>query len=476
MSPLGIDINIVENDKDKILVGWNLNGAFHEITENGNDVYVEHSFLKNLIETAYAMPYIKYTPSDFSIASETEDNFTIEPFYYVPKDFDVKDMKLSSLVGNDTIIKVLKSQSTEWCYKVVFYTNNTVNVSCSFNGKEGILKADKNNEGDVISQDEIVTPHEIYFTENADKVVDVLTTPFGLKDSSNLKDALGSIFTNDNWLEKTLTKITHFFNNTVHGDTCHVSYLVSLLQSMGEELGEYSDSSFQLLNDLNDFTRLLSMQRTNLIGHETSATLDTVFDGEHKGKNVNDEIYPDDIIFTDENGLIIGYQREGKPYKLEVPTEIIIHDRFTKTSRSANFFGFPSPTKWDEDDFDREFLEYKEVYKKDRDDLVYTILDYQKNWGWNLLLPNRFWTHTDSAKATIGAYYRFFILDPTTEKRRFGNYVDISSFGTEDGGILNENWDADWKMAFHILQKILHSKNRTYADATLYEETEDDKP
>lgn len=303
-----------------------------------------------------------------------------------------------------------------------------------------------------------------------------MTTPFGIRDSSNLKDAFKCIFNNDNWLEKTLTKITHFFNNTVHGDTCHVSYLVSLLQSMGEELGEYSESSFQLLNDLNDFTRLLSMQRTNLIGHETSATLDTVFDGEHKGKNVNDEIYPDDIIFTDENGLIIGYQREGKPYKLEVPTEIIIYDRFTKTSRSANFFGFPSPTKWDEDDFDREFLEYKEVYKKNRDDLVFTILDYHKNWGWNLLLPDRFWTHTDAAKNTIGAYYRFFILDPNTEKRRFGNYVDISSFGTEGGGILNENWDADWKMAFHILQKILHSKNRAYADATLYEDAEDDNP
>lgn len=163
ISPLGIDINIHNNARDKINVGWNLNGIFHEITENGNDVYVEHSFLKGLIETAYASPYIWYAPSDFGIVGEAEREFTIEPFYYVPKDFDVMNMKITTLAGNDTSFKILQSQSTEWCYKVVFYTNNTVNFSCSFNGKQGILKADKNDEGDVISQEEIITPHEIYF-------------------------------------------------------------------------------------------------------------------------------------------------------------------------------------------------------------------------------------------------------------------------------------------------------------------------
>jgi hypothetical protein len=65
---------------------------------------------------------------------------------------------------------------------------------------------------------------------------------------------------------------------------------------MGEEVYEYDNSHLEGINDLKKFSRLLSMNHSDLIGHTTSLDWDVEVNMDYKGKNVGRKLKPDDKL------------------------------------------------------------------------------------------------------------------------------------------------------------------------------------
>lgn len=76
--------------------------------ENSADKYFLHSFVKNLTQPYYLVPYIEYNPEEFS-SSE------VSPFYYIPKDVVINDKGTLDIRGSEW--KALDEEETPWLKK-----------------------------------------------------------------------------------------------------------------------------------------------------------------------------------------------------------------------------------------------------------------------------------------------------------------------------------------------------------------------
>ncbi|MBO5827356.1 MAG: hypothetical protein J6R59_02695 [Paludibacteraceae bacterium] len=65
---------------------------------------------------------------------------------------------------------------------------------------------------------------------------------------------------------------------------------------MGEEVVEYENSRLEGINDLKTFSRLLSMNHSELIGHQALEDWDISIINDNRGKNVGDRVKMDDVL------------------------------------------------------------------------------------------------------------------------------------------------------------------------------------
>ena len=156
-------------------------------------------------------------------------------------------------------------------------------------------------------------------------------------DKSNVREMFRSIFTNGDYLTRILTSSENFLDDTANVKRCFLSNLISTLQMMGEDVTLYESGSFEGINDLRDFVRLLSMNHTELTGHVINEELDIRVRNDIKGKNVGELIDINDSLHLNNRGKID--KVNDKPIIFSDGVDLIVHDRYTHETKVVTLNG-----------------------------------------------------------------------------------------------------------------------------------------
>lgn len=439
-TPLGLKVKVEQNTATPEYA-LSLNGFLHDPdADTKMDSTLAHSFFDGLEANIYHIPHIRYTGEDFGVDDE---NFSCTPFYYLPK--DVESVVRYTPTGKNTTPFPYENtpDGVTWYNRHIFAVSDFLH----FNTSSGCtIMGDKDEEGAVRSMEDYPVPHEIYHREDSERIINALTPHRAFGNAPNVREAFRVLFNNDEWLDKSLTKVLGFFDDTVDVDKCHVDYLVSILHSMNENTDVYSDECFNAVNEIRDFARIASMNHSMLVGHEVSESPDISFNGETGGKNIGNEIYASDVLFTDEQGYVAAFNRDGKFYRVFPRVPLVVYDKGTRKSFTVNFHNITSPIYYDgvQYIFDDEY--------GTRNTTPYKMSDYSTSWGWNLLLPDRYYLE-GSHDTLIDPYYRFFLYNPATESTRIGNYLEAETITDEVADPVR--WDADWGTMYKMFHKLI---------------------
>lgn len=143
----------------------------------------------------------------------------------------------------------------------------------------------------------------------------------------------------------------NFYDDNNNPDRCYIPQLISFLRSLNEHTEDYQND-FGAVNEVNELTRILSMEHTDLVGHVNIVPLDIAYNGEEKAKNVGEEIYFDDILYVNSSGFIEKIRRNlretddngettYKEIQLKHQTSLIVWDTYTKISKIVSFYDVP---------------------------------------------------------------------------------------------------------------------------------------
>ena len=327
----------------------------------------------------------------------------------------------------------------------------------------------------IPSPNKTVVPRELQSEENVDRLLNVYMSHPMWNDKKNIRDMFKALLSNGDYLTRILTTSDNFLDDTANVKRCFLSNLISTLQMMGEDVTLFESGSFEGINDLRDFVRLLSMNHTELIGHVVKEDLDIRVRNDVKGKNVGEELHVGDTIRINTNGKIDKVNNQLVIFDEGV--DIIVHDRYTHDTKVVSFNSayhgknFPIPD------------ENEEILASPFTNPV-KIENYEEWWGWNLLLPDSFKTVNNKiinltkklnnaaisrntsenikneivrlkkVKAEIiSGYYSFHILIPTRNDVRKGNFMDDKFVTSRIES--TDDWEAQWGISHEVLMKIL---------------------
>jgi hypothetical protein len=102
------------------------------------------------------------------------------------------------------------------------------------------------------------------------------------KETDNVRDMFRAIL-GGGFLNYIMTRSNNFLDDNVNIKTCHLSKLIAMLKMMGEEVTEFEKGSFEGINELRDFVRLLSINHAELVGHVVNSNLDIRIKGDSRG-------------------------------------------------------------------------------------------------------------------------------------------------------------------------------------------------
>lgn len=503
--PLGLSVVVENNDLDKVRIGVSTDGFIRLLSDEDDwtkekyyiDPYLKNSLVSGIDLDFYFFPYIEYNNvteaiegvDDLIVTDGDKADFILQkPMYYVPKDVDITTVipqvdEIEGVGGRPSLWNNARGveEIEPWLKRVSFSLFDYFNVKFTVVLKNLLTYTFSYTDTDIIKPDEIEIPHEKYVNENVDELVDVYMSHPMFDDTPLIKEMLSLVLKGNDFLNYTLTKSKHFLDDRANVRTCYLSSLIETLKMMGEEVLEYEDGYFEGVNDLRDFVRVLSINHNDLVGHLKKEDYDISYKSDFVGKNVGNEILSDDII-TVKNGRIIkiqrGYLGDGKYQETYDFTSwddngvyLIIRDIYTNESKLVNFDLAGDGEK--------------------------QLIDYRNKWGWNLLLPKRYgdsvyklekneeylknnginlFSRNElnriklSIKETIDGYYKFYALNPMTDERRIGNFLDERSL-TDD--ILNPvKWDSDWGITHRILMKIFKENAYLHSSKVAMEDEE----
>lgn len=461
MMPLGMHFGVVKNNKDFIDFSLTLNGFVTSYERV--DKLVQLSLLKNYDFTAILIPYIKYDTINCYIHELTEDpllmehqnlifsEYNVEDYfigdYYIPKDFLFSEIFLQMYYGewNDCIIESEPYDGVDYLRAFKIILKEVLDAQFTVGNKTIDLKYD------LYDLDKEIVPTEKLYKQDIDKLIDVYTPHPLFDDAHNLKGMLSNLFKTNNMLNYVLTKGKNFFDDNVNIKTNYVENLLQTLTMMGQDISEYSTTNFEGVNELKDLTRILSMNHSELMGNYIDEPYDIKITSASKGKHIGERVYVNDVLYALTDNLFVGDKRfyKGKVTKIQrevngktvtyttkEPVALVMVDDYSKESRIISFSDIPP----------REVTEDGEA--------IYSIIDYEESWGWNLLLPNE-WQREDKAKI-IDSYYSFYLLVPPLQKDRVGNFVDADTI--TDDMLDPDKWSQMDGITFRQLQKVIHSK------------------
>lgn len=478
MMPLGLTVNVISNNFNDVKIGISLDGFLRQLGEEYTvDEYLINSLIKGIDLDFYFFPYIEYNNqitiiegTDISIGDESSSEFvTQKRAYYIPKDCEItsiipsqeSSIKDNSIYNNERGVEEIEP----WMWRLNFILKDCFKFIFTV-GVNNTSKTVPLYKDSLIDTDSVNIPTEKRHREDINELVNVYMTHPMFEETPTIKDFFKVILSGNDMLNYTLTRSSNFLDDYGNVKTCYLSSLISTLKMMGEDVLEFETGSFEGVNDLRDFVRILSMNHSDLVGHVVKEKHDINIKYDKKGKNVGDKILTSDIL-TIRNGKILKIERDGKIYDYTSwntnGVEMIVYDKYTHESKIVNF-GLCSETS-------------------------VKLENYQPSWGWNLLLPSRFndciyklnqnktsniLSQRDIARTyevisqLMNGYYDFYILNPDVSEKRVGNFLETDSI-TEDIDV-TESWESKWGICHEILMKILKENGNLHLSNVVFED------
>lgn len=540
INPIGMKCRIVNNDLQKIKIGISADSflrdleqqGFNSVTQNYYiDPYFYNSLYKGLDVEAYLFPYVPY---DEEFYIEGADDLVIDVYeggvqtynkmYYVPKDFNIqlKCLRIKhNNEGNSSYINhglgdgltdqdILIDKEKEyiegikpWFYRIPIVLQDYIDIVFQVRGNlinntqvlEWLPRVQKLG---LKQSYDIVIPRQKQSFEDIERLLTVYMGHPMFEETENLKDLMRS-YIGRGLFREVLTASDNFLDDTSNVKTCYLSNLISMLKMMGQDVTQFEKGSFDGVNDLKRFARILSMNHSDLVGHVIKEEYDISVANDTKGKNVGDEINTEDVLiinndYNDANlGKIISIIRKNTetPLKIAIDggVDLIVCDKYTNESRIVKFYPIQKQLK------EQNNVTLSRV----------RIHDYDQSWGWNLLLPQNFNSfnkkieqldakindkrYSQSQRNTfneqkqaliqrrgdlVKGYYKFFLLNPSLEDERVGNFLSSVYISQQIDN--NKTWEEKWGIVHDVLMKIyiencFLNNNRTisgvYDDATV---------
>lgn len=511
MMPLMMKTRVTSTPVQDVKIGVSADGFLRDFENTVKSWYIDPFFHNGLYKgidvDAYVFPFIPYEESfyiegadDLIIDINQSGYDTYNKMYYVPKDI-IFNLQYSPILvpnkGNASYVNHgLPDNSDDETALQKFLTDYIIGVHPWFYRVPLVLQdyikirlliryTNTNNEGniennDIIiekynmkSSDDIVIPRQLQSYQDVDKLLDVYMAHPMFQETKNIKDAMRA-YLGKGLLQQTTTSIDNFLDDTANIKTCYLKNLISILKMLGEDVTQFEDGSFDGVNDMKNFVRLLSMNHTDLVGHKVKEDYNIKVSNDARGKHVGEEIFVDDILSLNINdgqhlGKVTGVTKNSSSKALQVTipngVDLIVADKYTKETKIIKFYGM----------------------MKKQENQTHTsiqIRDYDPSWGWNLLLPtDNFnainvrirelqakindgrYSRTTRNKAAeevqslkkrkgdlISGYYRFFLLNPQRTERRIGNFIENAFISEEIEN--SEEWDKDWGVTHDIMMKI----------------------
>lgn len=549
INPLGLNIHIDKNNIDDIKIGISLDCFMRQVQDkddysspskdiirdkNGiynQKIYIDPHLLNTLIKgidlDSFIFPYVPYGNSDIIIEdTELITNGDAEgwtPYnnaYYIPKDIilNIKDTRIlhkgkgqASFINtgvqideNGNIIdfgtgEVMQSVYP-WLYRIPFIIRDYIDIILNIKyAVEGVGVGSELNARikkiPTLNTNQVVIPKELQYKQNIERLLDVYMGHPMFAQTQNIRDMFKAFLSN-NLLDSIMTRSKNFLDDTANIRSCYLSNLISTLKMMGEDVTQYEKSAFEGVNDLKNFVRLLSMNHGDLVGHVIYQDVDISISNDMKGKNVGVEIQVGDTLYLNNNqnsdhiGKIIGLQRKNNENKSKLliedndltkdGLELIVHDKYTHETKVVSLM-----------QMQKNRLKSKQAILSD-----IRIQDYQNNWDWNLLLPDRFNNARKKQKEyaekkllvdiysptrrkffqeeesrmkqicsdMINGYYSFYIFDPRRETKRVGNFIDDSYITDRIQDL--KSWEEVWGITHQVLMKILFENGNLFNNRT----------
>lgn len=481
INPLGLTVKTNANSLDKVKLAASGNYFLKEVEGGAKltdkdkvyiDPYFEGSLYKGVNLTCYVFPFCTY---------EGEEVIMLDSSYYVPKDIKLSieskqindDDEFESGTNSDIIVQD-QDKSTEWLKKIDLVLNNYIDIEILGTLNNTTKRTIKVVQKPLANINKFSIPKEKQSKVDIDRLLQSYMIHPMFSETSVLKDFVKAYL--NTFIQKTTTHSNNFIDNVANSKTCYLSNLIAQLKMMGDDVTEYEYTNFDGINDLKKFTRLLSMNHSDLVGHTREKDWEIYIIKDNKGANVGDVISLDSKITLNTSVATDVDDKDlyGKIQKIEIGkdesvtyddgVDLIVHDKYTNDVKMVNF---------------RTYL------KKYGNGEVY-LKDYKEDWGWNLLLPENFEILNEKIafyeqkvknkayaqlqidsfqkeverlkqkkRDLIDGYYDFYVLIPKKEVERVGHFLEEEDITSKIESV--KEWKSDWGIAHDVLMKILLS-------------------
>lgn len=427
---------------------------YHDINKITVDKHLNEMLIKGYYCPVIIIPYILdrngYSPNE----------------YYIPKDINFIINAVTEK-DNDTLLYIKSDELNlmEYVKYMEFVIGDVIDLHFLIVTEDGFKKYYKlsstNKIDEYIRNVEIIDhlalniPKEKLIDIDVPRLINTYTPHNMFKEAIDTKQYLIDIFKNKDMLSYIITRSEKFIDDNVNKDRNYIDKLVSMLQSLGIDISQYEESSFSSVNELRDFTRLLSMNHSELIGNNVNENIDILITPSYKGKHVGKRIYIDDTIVLNKYNEIIEIihktdkkDKDGNPIYDNIILDsdlysewIVIEEDYSHITKLASFHSVFEGSIDFNDYEENKSIEAKRV----------TFDEYNQSWGWNLLLSK-----CDSKVELlnrIDTYYTFYLLNKKDQFKRIDNFID-EKYLTND--ILDEaSWNDKWGITLDILIKII---------------------
>lgn len=453
--PLGITIYPSIPDEGDLIPILSLNGFANNVNENVNpniETYLQQSLYKNYQLPAIFGYFIK-NENISDISALEGDLFNL---YKNPDNIGSLHITV-----NGEQLPAVSEESTDY-YKSYDIIPKLKNGQFIINhiDNDGSLLSNIYSTDNIIDLDEIILPTEKLFEGDTKKLIDCYTPHPLFADADKFKQLLNTVLSNGNMLNYIISKGLNFIDDNINYKTCYIDRLLDILDSVGESVTMYDSSLFKNINELRDITRILSMGYSTLFGNTYNDIYDFHFTSTTKGKNVGDQILPNDVFYLNDKAEIIAIKRNGVISKLtKAVKNFIILEDYSGIIKTGSFETIKCHLYLDYSDQTAEWHQRKDN-KKLMEEITgaFSLAEYEESWLWNLLLPPEFINYNNK-ESLIYRYYSFYLFNDNAEYERKFNFIAENTIPLKDGKQISyEEWNDINGFTYHCLIKVLFDK------------------
>lgn len=223
-----------------------------------------------------------------------------------------------------------------------------------------------------------LNPLQDYTNYSGVEFWDVHKTNTWVSDKEVLDSFVTAILDNDTFLQTVVNKGNNFTDDIANVSTCEVKNLISLYEMLNQNIDLFNGENFARPLSLSDLIKIFSINHSVLVGTKVKNPDEfeqfNGFDGKNKGRQYT----LTEPIFVKKDGVNLW-------------PKIIVYDKFAKTYRTVESHLLESMSE-----------ERSPLVRNEAGDVFFYIIDYFKDWGWELALGDL--EYTEARVLSIDVY------------------------------------------------------------------------